>query len=157
MLPNIFTSSTTPAIRTTNPLLNYNNTYPTIYGDAGGGSSGGTIGNTNLLNWVKPCDSCGAAAGSVYCRADAAYLCTTCDAQVHAANRVASCHERVPVCEACELAPAALACRADAAALCAACDVSVHSANKLAGRHQRIPILPLPSFFPKNTNNGISN
>lgn len=136
--------------------MNYNNTYPTLYEDAGGGS--GTTGKAYWPTWVKPCDSCGApAAGSVYCHADAAYLCTACDIQVHMANHVASRHERVPVCEACEQAPAVVACHADAASLCAVCDVLVHSANKLAGRHERSPILPLPSFFPKNTNNGISN
>ncbi|KAJ3699273.1 hypothetical protein LUZ61_002978 [Rhynchospora tenuis] len=132
--------------------MNYNNTYPTLYEDAGGGR--GTTGNTNLVNWAQPCDSCGAAPGSVYCHADAAYLCNACDSRVHVANRVASRHERVPVCNACEQAPAVLACRADAAALCAACDALVHSANPLAGRHQRVPILPLPSFFPESTNDG---
>nr|ADD60671.1 putative heading date 1 protein [Oryza meyeriana var. granulata] len=81
--------------------------------------------------WARPCNGCRAAPSVVYCRADAAYLCASCDARVHAANCVASRHERVRVCEACERAPAALACRADAAALCVACDVQVHSANPL--------------------------
>ncbi|CAN6221665.1 unnamed protein product [Urochloa humidicola] len=94
--------------------------------------------------WARPCDGCRAAPSLVYCRADAAYLCASCDTRVHAANRVASRHERVRVCEACERAPAVLACRADAAALCAACDAKVHSANPLAGRHQRVPVVPLP-------------
>jgi hypothetical protein len=94
--------------------------------------------------WARPCDGCRAAPSVVYCHADAAYLCASCDARVHAANRVASRHERVRVCEACERAPAVLACRADAAALCAVCDEQVHSANPLAGRHQRVPVLPLP-------------
>ncbi|CAL5047286.1 unnamed protein product [Urochloa decumbens] len=95
--------------------------------------------------WARPCDGCRAAPSVVYCRADAAYLCASCDTRVHAANRVASRHERVRVCEACERAPAVLACRADAAALCAPCDAKVHSANPLAGRHQRVPVVPLPA------------
>ncbi|KAJ6960346.1 hypothetical protein D5086_030879 [Populus alba] len=94
-------------------------------------------------NWARVCDTCRAAACTVYCRADSAYLCAGCDARVHAANRVASRHERVRVCEACERAPAALLCKADAASLCTACDADIHSANPLARRHQRVPILPI--------------
>ncbi|ESQ41564.1 hypothetical protein EUTSA_v10013895mg [Eutrema salsugineum] len=94
-------------------------------------------------NWAQACDTCRSAACTVYCRADSAYLCTSCDAQVHAANRVASRHERVRVCESCERAPAAFFCKADAASLCTACDSQIHSANPLARRHQRVPILPV--------------
>ncbi|CAK7335185.1 unnamed protein product [Dovyalis caffra] len=94
-------------------------------------------------NWARVCDTCHAAACTVYCRADSAYLCAGCDARVHAANRVASRHERVWVCEACERAPAALLCKADAASLCTTCDAEIHSANPLARRHQRVPILPI--------------
>uniref|UniRef100_A0A1D1XFD4 Zinc finger protein CONSTANS-LIKE 2 n=1 Tax=Anthurium amnicola TaxID=1678845 RepID=A0A1D1XFD4_9ARAE len=93
--------------------------------------------------WARPCDSCRSAASTVYCRADSAYLCPGCDARVHAANWVASRHERVWVCEACERAPATLSCRADDASLCASCDARVHSANPLAGRHSRVPIAPI--------------
>ncbi|XP_066378226.1 zinc finger protein HD1-like [Miscanthus floridulus] len=111
---------------------------------AGRGGGGGGEGSCPAPAWARPCDGCRAVPSVVYCRADAAYLCASCDARVHAANRVASRHERVRVCEACERAPAVLACRADAAALCAVCDAQVHSANPLAGRHQRVPVLPLP-------------
>lgn len=102
-------------------------------------SDGGSGGN----NWARVCDTCRSAACTVYCRADSAYLCAECDARVHAANRVASRHERVWVCEACERAPAAFLCKADAASLCAECDAEIHSANPLARRHQRVPILPI--------------
>ncbi|XP_027153089.1 zinc finger protein CONSTANS-LIKE 2 [Coffea eugenioides] len=94
--------------------------------------------------WARVCDTCRSAACTVYCRADSAYLCTGCDARIHAANKVASRHERVWVCEACERAPAAFLCKADAASLCAACDSDIHSANPLARRHHRVPILPIP-------------
>ena len=103
------------------------------------------VGGEGSCPWPRPCDGCRAAPSVVYCRADAAYLCASCDTRVHAANRVASRHERVRVCEACECAPAVLVCRADAAALCATCDAKVHSANPLAGRHQRVPVVPLPT------------
>ncbi|KAF9684053.1 hypothetical protein SADUNF_Sadunf04G0077600 [Salix dunnii] len=94
-------------------------------------------------NWARVCDTCRAAACTVYCRADSAYLCAGCDARVHAANHLATRHERVWVCEACERAPAALLCKADAASLCTACDADIHSANPLARRHQRVPIPPI--------------
>ena len=97
-------------------------------------------------NRTKVCNTCRSAACTVYCRADSAYLCATCDAQVHAANLLASRHERVRVCEACERAPAAFFCKADAASLCIACDSQVHLANPLARRHQRVPILPVSSM-----------
>ncbi|KAG8076002.1 hypothetical protein GUJ93_ZPchr0006g44502 [Zizania palustris] len=108
--------------------------------EVGGGGGGGSF-----PSWVRLCDGCRAATSMVYCRADAAYLCASCDTRAHAASGEASRHERVRVCEACERAPAALACRADAAALCAACDAQVHSANPLAMRHQRVPVVPLPA------------
>ncbi|TVU11660.1 hypothetical protein EJB05_45257, partial [Eragrostis curvula] len=103
------------------------------------------VGGEGSCPWARPCYGCRSAPSVVYCRADAAYLCASCDTRVHAANRVASRHERVRVCEACERMPAVLVCRADAAALCAICDAQVHSANPLAGRHQRVPVLPLPA------------
>ncbi|KAG7609333.1 B-box-type zinc finger [Arabidopsis suecica] len=94
-------------------------------------------------NRARPCDTCRSNACTVYCHADSAYLCMSCDAQVHSANRVASRHKRVRVCESCERAPAAFLCEADDASLCTACDSEVHSANPLARRHQRVPILPI--------------
>ncbi|KAF8052406.1 hypothetical protein N665_1562s0016 [Sinapis alba] len=101
-------------------------------------------------HWAQACDTCRSAACTVYCRADSAYLCTSCDAQVHAANRLASRHERVRVCESCERAPAAFFCKADAASLCTACDSQIHSANPLARRHQRVPILPISGCMATN-------
>ncbi|KAK9272222.1 hypothetical protein L1049_002837 [Liquidambar formosana] len=103
-------------------------------------TSGGDGGSRG---WARVCDTCRSAACTVYCRADSAYLCTGCDARIHAANRVASRHERVWVCEACERAPAAFICKADAASLCTTCDADIHSANPLARRHHRVPILPI--------------
>ncbi|XP_073057844.1 zinc finger protein CONSTANS-LIKE 2-like isoform X2 [Primulina eburnea] len=97
--------------------------------------------------WARACDTCRSAACTVYCRADMAYLCSSCDARIHAANLLASRHERVWVCEACESAPAAFLCKADAASLCTSCDSDIHSANPLARRHHRVPILPIPGLF----------
>ncbi|KAM6552833.1 hypothetical protein CsatB_013595 [Cannabis sativa] len=91
----------------------------------------------------KPCDSCkSAASAAVFCRADSAFLCLSCDTKIHCANKLASRHERVWVCEVCEQAPAAVTCKADAASLCVSCDADIHSANPLAQRHERVPVEP---------------
>ncbi|PON94572.1 Zinc finger-domain containing protein [Trema orientale] len=91
----------------------------------------------------KLCDSCKSATATLFCRADAAFLCVTCDSNVHAANKLASRHARVWVCEVCEQAPAHVTCKADAAALCVTCDRDIHSANPLARRHERVPVTPV--------------
>lgn len=101
----------------------------------------------SAATWARACDTCRSAPCAVFCRADSAYLCAACDARIHAANRVASRHERVWVCEACERAPAAFLCKADAASLCSTCDADIHSANPLASRHQRVPILPISGYL----------
>ncbi|PON58581.1 Zinc finger-domain containing protein [Trema orientale] len=106
----------------------------------------GLIGNGGDGGWslaAKPCDSCkSAGSAAVFCRADSAFLCLSCDAKIHCANKLASRHERVWVCEVCEQAPAAVTCKADAAALCVSCDADIHSANPLAQRHDRVPVEP---------------
>ncbi|KAJ0802184.1 putative transcription factor C2C2-CO-like family [Helianthus annuus] len=91
---------------------------------------------------TKLCDSCKTTSASLFCRADSAYLCIPCDGKVHAANKLASRHERVWMCEVCEQAPATVTCKADAAALCVTCDRDIHSANPLARRHERFPVVP---------------
>ncbi|XP_045794630.1 zinc finger protein CONSTANS-LIKE 2 [Trifolium pratense] len=101
----------------------------------------------SAVTWPRACDTCRSAPCAVFCRADSAYLCAGCDSRIHAANRVASRHERVWVCEACERAPAAFLCKADAASLCSSCDADIHSANPLASRHQRVPILPISGYL----------
>lgn len=93
--------------------------------------------------WARICDTCRSAPCTVYCRDDLAYLCSGCDARIHAANELASQHERVWICEACERAPAAFICKADAASLCTSCDADIHSANPLASRHHRVPVVPI--------------
>nr|BAS25697.1 gentian CONSTANS homolog [Gentiana triflora] len=115
--------------------------------ESGGGCGGGRGGGSS--NWPRTCDTCRSSPSTVYCRADSAYLCTSCDAHIHAhaVNNVASRHERVWVCEACERAPAAFLCKADAASLCTTCDSDIHSANPLARRHQRVPISPIPGIL----------
>ncbi|MFS8011087.1 putative transcription factor C2C2-CO-like family [Helianthus anomalus] len=105
----------------------------------------GTLCLKTSTTWARVCDTCRSAPCTIYCRPDAAYLCTACDARIHAANKLQSSqHERVWVCEACEQAPAAFICKADAASLCTTCDADIHSANPLARRHHRVPVMPIP-------------
>jgi hypothetical protein len=89
---------------------------------------------------IKLCDSCKSVKATLFCRSDSAFLCITCDSNIHAANKLASRHHRVSLCEVCEQAPAHVTCKADAAALCVSCDHDIHSANPLARRHERIPL-----------------
>ncbi|XP_073156735.1 zinc finger protein CONSTANS-LIKE 3 [Henckelia pumila] len=89
---------------------------------------------------AKPCDYCKSAAALLFCRAESAFMCMSCDSKVH--NNDISRHERVWMCEVCEQAPAAVTCKADAAALCVTCDNDIHCANPLARRHERSPVLP---------------
>ncbi|CAK7354048.1 unnamed protein product [Dovyalis caffra] len=96
----------------------------------------------------KLCDSCKSATATLFCRADSAFLCISCDSKIHAANKLASRHARVWVCEVCEQAPAHVTCKADAAALCVTCDRDIHSANPLARRHERVPVTPFLNPHP---------
>ena len=54
------------------------------------------------------CDYCEAAPALVYCRADSARLCLSCDRHVHAANSVSERHSRSLVCDACSSAPSSI-------------------------------------------------
>ncbi|KAF5771699.1 putative transcription factor interactor and regulator Znf-B family [Helianthus annuus] len=68
-------------------------------------------------------------------------LCIPRDDKVHAANKLASHHERVWMCEVCAQAPATVTCKADAAALCVTCDRAIHSANPLVRCHERFLVV----------------
>ena len=65
------------------------------------------------------CNVCEAAEATVLCCADEAALCWACDEKVHAANKLASKHQRVPLstshmppnCDICQvLSPSVLCC-----------------------------------------------
>ncbi|AES59059.1 putative transcription factor C2C2-CO-like family [Medicago truncatula] len=107
---------------------------------------------------TKLCDSCKSTKATLFCRSDSAFLCLTCDSNIHAANKLASRHHRVTLCQVCEQAPAHVTCKADAAVLCISCDHDIHSANPLARRHERVPLTTTfnhqnsqqQSFFSEN-------
>ncbi|KAI3466023.1 hypothetical protein Pfo_022686 [Paulownia fortunei] len=92
------------------------------------------------------CNVCEAAEANVLCCADEATLCWGCDQKVHAANKLASKHQRVPLsssssqmpkCDICQETVGYFFCLEDRALLCRNCDVAIHTANSLVSVHQR--------------------
>lgn len=92
------------------------------------------------------CNVCEAAEATVLCCADEAALCWACDEKVHAANKLASKHQRVPLstsssqmpkCDICQESVGYFFCLEDRALLCRKCDVAIHTANSLVSSHQR--------------------
>ncbi|KAI5083297.1 hypothetical protein GOP47_0003040 [Adiantum capillus-veneris] len=76
-----------------------------------------------------PCDYCAEVISTVYCRADAARLCLSCDRQVHAANALSRRHSRTLLCNACGTRPATLRCLTDSISLCQQCSGHAHDAH----------------------------
>ncbi|KAK3159802.1 hypothetical protein QOZ80_1BG0051270 [Eleusine coracana subsp. coracana] len=93
------------------------------------------------------CSACEAAEARVLCCADEAALCARCDRDVHAANRLAGKHHRLPLlppvpvtaptCDICQECHAYFFCVEDRALLCRSCDMAVHSANAFVSAHRR--------------------
>ncbi|XP_022766514.1 B-box zinc finger protein 21-like [Durio zibethinus] len=94
------------------------------------------------------CDVCNKEEASLFCTADEAALCDSCDHQVHHANKLASKHQRfslihpssskqVPLCDICQEKRAFFFCQQDRAILCRDCDVPIHSANEHTQKHNR--------------------
>ncbi|MCO5598300.1 hypothetical protein L7F22_052392 [Adiantum nelumboides] len=97
------------------------------------------------------CDVCEKALAEVVCCADEAALCLSCDQRVHAANKLASKHQRLrllhnhpngsnpplPLCDICQEKGAFIFCLEDRALVCRNCDVCIHAANSLAAGHKR--------------------
>ncbi|KAK8469433.1 hypothetical protein PHAVU_005G076700 [Phaseolus vulgaris] len=92
------------------------------------------------------CNVCEAAEAKVLCCADEAALCWECDEKVHAANKLASKHQRVslstssshmPKCDICQEALGYFFCLEDRALFCRKCDLAIHTANTYVSGHQR--------------------
>ncbi|PIN23704.1 hypothetical protein CDL12_03568 [Handroanthus impetiginosus] len=74
----------------------------------------------------KRCEFCMALSPVVYCKADAAHLCLSCDARVHSANALSYRHPRTLVCESCRYQPAHVRCFDHGMFMCQTCDTSHH-------------------------------
>ncbi|KAK9674519.1 hypothetical protein RND81_12G238400 [Saponaria officinalis] len=92
------------------------------------------------------CTVCETAEATVLCCADEAALCDRCDETVHAANKLASKHQRfslthstshLPICDICQEAVGYFFCLEDRALLCRKCDIAIHTVNSLVSAHQR--------------------
>lgn len=100
------------------------------------------------------CDACEGAAAVVFCAADEAALCRSCDEKVHMCNKLANRHVRVglaspsdvPRCDICENAPAFFYCEVDGSNLCLQCDMIVHVGGKRT--HGRYLLLRQRVEFP---------
>ncbi|XP_050230928.1 B-box zinc finger protein 18-like isoform X2 [Mercurialis annua] len=100
------------------------------------------------------CDVCESAAAIIFCAADEAALCRSCDEKVHQCNKLASRHIRVgladpsdvPRCDICESAPAFFYCGIDGSSLCLQCDMIVHVGGKRT--HRRYLLLRQRVEFP---------
>ncbi|KAB2047239.1 hypothetical protein ERO13_A13G030300v2 [Gossypium hirsutum] len=100
------------------------------------------------------CDVCDRAAAIIFCAADEAALCRSCDEKVHMCNKLANRHVRVgladpsnvPRCDICENAPAFFYCEVDGSSLCLQCDMIVHVGGKRT--HGRYLLLRQRVEFP---------
>ncbi|CAN6443563.1 unnamed protein product [Victoria cruziana] len=94
------------------------------------------------------CNSCEVAEAVVMCCADEAALCSGCDEKIHAANKLAEKHQRIPLmsasqmpkCDICQEAIGYFFCLEDRALLCRKCDVAIHTANAYVSGHHRFLI-----------------
>ncbi|KAI3978909.1 hypothetical protein MKX01_016084 [Papaver californicum] len=100
------------------------------------------------------CDVCESAAAILFCAADEAALCASCDDKVHLCNKLANRHVRVALadpsdvsrCDICEIAPAFFYCEIDGSSLCLQCDMKVHVGGKRT--HERYLLFRQRVKFP---------
>ncbi|KAJ4795683.1 B-box zinc finger family protein [Rhynchospora pubera] len=120
------------------------------------------------------CDVCERSEATVLCCADEAALCWQCDGVVHAANKLARKHQRVPLlprlnppssssdplCDICQEKAGYFFCLEDRALLCRNCDVAIHTATPYVSKHQRFLItgvrVAVQQYLASYTNNSSS-
>ncbi|XP_068664073.1 zinc finger protein CONSTANS-LIKE 13-like isoform X2 [Aristolochia californica] len=88
------------------------------------------------------CDHCNEKKALLYCRADSAKLCISCDRQVHSANAIFSKHFRAHLCNICRDQPASILCASHQQLLCSNCDFDAHLPSLEAHQHNRRPLEP---------------
>ncbi|KAM0940120.1 putative transcription factor interactor and regulator Znf-B family [Dioscorea sansibarensis] len=111
------------------------------------------------------CDACEKSPATVICCADEAALCARCDVEIHAANKLASKHQRLllqclsnklPRCDICQEKPAFIFCVEDRALFCRECDEPIHVAGSLSGNHQRFLATGIRVALSSGCNNDIN-
>ncbi|KAJ8562982.1 hypothetical protein K7X08_031434 [Anisodus acutangulus] len=86
------------------------------------------------MEMEKTCEFCMLLKPVVYCEADAAHLCLSCDAKVHSANALSNRHPRTLVCEPCGYNLAYIRCSDHQMFMCRDCDRHHHD---ISSQHQR--------------------
>ncbi|KAK6119002.1 hypothetical protein DH2020_047254 [Rehmannia glutinosa] len=86
------------------------------------------------------CDFCGQRPAILYCRADSAKLCLSCDQHVHSANALSKKHLRSQICDNCAAEPASVRCATDGLVLCQECDWDAHGSCVVSAAHDRCPV-----------------
>ena len=81
------------------------------------------------------CEVCKAYRAVVYCIADAASLCLTCDAKVHSANALSGRHLRTLLCGFCKNQPCVVRCLDHKMFLCNGCNDKIHGV--VSSKHVR--------------------
>ncbi|KAF8040325.1 hypothetical protein BT93_B2532 [Corymbia citriodora subsp. variegata] len=80
-------------------------------------------------NMEKVCEFCRALRPVIYCQADAAQLCLSCDAKVHSANALSNRHLRSLLCNSCRYRPAYAHCLDHKLYICRNCDRRIHDGS----------------------------
>uniref|UniRef100_A0A7C8ZXU4 CCT domain-containing protein n=1 Tax=Opuntia streptacantha TaxID=393608 RepID=A0A7C8ZXU4_OPUST len=86
------------------------------------------------------CDFCGESIALLYCRADSAKLCLSCDREVHSTNQLFTKHTRFQLCDGCDGSPASILCFTEHSVLCQNCDFELHSLPGSCSAHDRRPL-----------------
>ncbi|XP_042476997.1 zinc finger protein CONSTANS-LIKE 13-like isoform X2 [Macadamia integrifolia] len=84
------------------------------------------------------CDFCNESLAILYCRADTAKLCFSCDREVHLGNPLFRKHTRSLLCDCCDSKPASIFCSTENIVLCQNCDWETH--DVLSSLHDRRPL-----------------
>ncbi|KAG8389434.1 hypothetical protein BUALT_Bualt02G0229100 [Buddleja alternifolia] len=84
------------------------------------------------------CDFCDESKAVLYCRADSAKLCLSCDREVHSTNQLFKKHNRSLLCDSCNSSPSSIFCCTESAVLCQNCDWETH--KNYGSVHNRRPI-----------------
>ncbi|XP_039119494.1 B-box zinc finger protein 20-like isoform X2 [Dioscorea cayenensis subsp. rotundata] len=94
------------------------------------------------------CDVCNHEPATLFCCADEAALCSSCDRHIHRANKLSIKHHRLPflspspsspspLCDICQDKKAFIFCQQDRAIICRDCDAAIHTNNHLTENHSR--------------------
>lgn len=85
------------------------------------------------------CDFCGDSIAVLYCKADSAKLCLTCDQKVHSTNQLFTKHSRSVLCDSCDSSPSSIFCSTHCSVLCQNCDWESHRISQ-SSVHDRRPL-----------------